>query len=66
MGAGQARNLLMDLDEREPKRLCLRLFAVAARLASSGRRLRLHLAECWPWAADITAAVTRLQAISSG
>jgi len=50
----------------EPKRLRLRLFSVAGRLASSGRRLRLRLAERWPWAADITAAAARLQAIPSG
>ena len=50
----------------EPKRLRLRLFAVAGRLASSGRRLRLRLAERWAWAAQITVAVTRLQAIPSG
>ena len=50
----------------EPKRLRLRLFTVAGRLAASGRRLRLRLAERWPWAADITAASTRLQALPSG
>ena len=50
----------------EPKRLRLRVFAVAGRLASSGRRLRLRLAERWPWGADITAAATRLQAIPAG
>jgi hypothetical protein len=50
----------------EPKRLRLRLFAVAGRLASSGRRLHLRLAERWPWAADVTAAITRLQAIPTG
>jgi hypothetical protein len=50
----------------EPKRLRLRVFAVAGRLASSGRRLRLRLAERWPWTADITAAVARLQALPSG
>jgi Transposase DDE domain group 1 len=50
----------------EPKRLRLRLFSVAARLARSGRRLRLRLAERWPWAGEITAAITRLQAIPSG
>ena len=33
----------------EPKRLRLRIFAVAGRLASSGRRLRLRLAERWLW-----------------
>ena len=50
----------------EPKRLRLRIFAVAGRLARSGRRLRLRLAKRWPWAADITAATTRLQAIPPG
>ena len=50
----------------EPKRLRLRLFSVAGRLASSGRRLRLRLAERWPWAAEITAAIARLQALPSG
>ena len=49
----------------EPKRLRLRLFAIAGRLARSGRRLRLRLAERWPWAADITAAIARLQALPS-
>jgi hypothetical protein len=50
----------------EPKRLRLRLFSAAGRLARSGRRLRLRLAERWPWAADITTAITRLQALPSG
>ena len=50
----------------EPKRLRLRLFSVAGRLARGGRRLRLRLAERWPWAGEITAAVTRLQALPSG
>jgi len=50
----------------EPKRLRLRLFAVAGRLVRGGRRLRLRLAERWPWTGQITAAVTRLQALPSG
>lgn len=50
----------------EPKRLRLRLFSAAGRLARGGRRLRLRLAERWPWAADITAAASRLQALPSG
>jgi Transposase DDE domain group 1 len=57
--AGQARRW-------EPKRLRLRLFAVAGRLARGGRRQRLRLAERWPWASDITTAVARLQALPSG
>jgi hypothetical protein len=51
---------------REPKRLRLRLFSAAGRLARGGRRLRLRLAQRWPWADQITAAVTRLQALPSG
>jgi hypothetical protein len=50
----------------EPRRLRLRIFAVAGRLARSGRRLRLCLASRWPWATAITAAAARLQAIPSG
>jgi len=50
----------------EPKRLRLRIFAVAGRLARSGRRLRLRLAQNWSWATDIAAAIARLQAIPSG
>ena len=50
----------------EPKRLRLRLFAVAGRLVRGGRRLRLRLAGRWPWTGQITAAVTRLQALPSG
>jgi len=47
----------------EPKRLRLRLFAVAGRLAHGGRRLRLRIAARWPWAQQIITAVARLQAL---
>jgi hypothetical protein len=50
----------------EPRRLRLRIFAVAGRLAASARRLRLRLAERWPWATQIIAAITRLQALPAG
>jgi Transposase DDE domain group 1 len=49
--AGQARR-------REPKRLRLRLFSAAGRLARGGRRLRLRLAAHWPRAGQLAAAVT--------
>ena len=49
----------------EPKRLRLRLFSVAGRLVRGGRRLRLRLAATWPWASQITAAITRLQALAT-
>jgi hypothetical protein len=55
-----------DARRWEPKRLRLRIFAVAGRLAASGRRLRLRLAGRWPWAADIAAAIARLQALPAG
>ena len=55
-----------DARRWEPRRLRLRLFSVADRLASSGRRLRLRLAGNWPWAGEITVAAARLQAIPPG
>ena len=50
----------------EPKRLRLRLFSAAARLARGGRRLRLRIAATWPWADQLTTAITRLQAFAPG
>jgi hypothetical protein len=47
-----------------PKRL--RLFSAAGRLVRGGRRLRLRLAATWPWAGQLTAAITRLQAYAPG
>ena len=38
----------------------------AGRLVRGGRRLRLRLAASWPWARQITAAITRLQALAPG
>jgi hypothetical protein len=57
--AGEARRW-------EPKRLRLRLFSIAGRLVRGGHRLRLRLAERWPWADEVTAAITRLQALPAG
>jgi Transposase DDE domain group 1 len=50
----------------EPKRLRLRIFTCAGRLVRGGRRLRLRLAASWPWTAEITAAISRLQALAPG
>jgi len=50
----------------EPRRLRLQIFTCAGRIARSGRRLRLRLAASWPWASQITAAISRLQATTSG
>src|SRR5260221_364933 len=50
----------------EPRRLRLRMFSVAGRIVRGGRRLRLRLAASWPWARQIVAAITRLQALTPG
>jgi hypothetical protein len=50
----------------EPRRLRLRIFSAAGRFVHGGRRLRIRLAASWPWARQITAAITRLQALASG
>jgi Transposase DDE domain group 1 len=50
----------------EPKRLRLRLFSAAGRIVRGGRRLRLRIAATWPWATQLTAAITRLQALAPG
>jgi Transposase DDE domain group 1 len=48
----------------EPKRLRLRLFSAAGRIVRGGRRLRLRIAATWPWAAQLTAAIGKLQAFA--
>ena len=50
----------------EPKRLRLRLFSAAGKLARGSRRLRLRLAAAWPWAIRVSTAITRLQAYAPG
>jgi Transposase DDE domain group 1 len=50
----------------EPKRLRLRIFTVAGRIARSGRRPRLRITARWPWATQITGAFTRLQDLAPG
>jgi hypothetical protein len=49
----------------EPRRLRLRLLAVG-RIVRGGRRLRLRLAATSPRASQLTAAITRLQALALG
>ena len=48
----------------EPRRLRLRIFTCAGRIVRGGRRLRLRIAATWPWATQITTAITRLQALA--
>ena len=52
-----------ELQSAEPKRLRYRLLHVAARLAFSGRRAKLHLQRTWPWAGELAAAFARLKAL---
>jgi hypothetical protein len=47
----------------EPKRLRLRLFSSAGRLAVSGRRIVLHLSRTNHWAGLLVAMLTRLRAL---
>ena len=56
---------LADHDARrwEPKRLRLRLFSIAARLAEHGRTRRLHLSAHAPWARLLAEMITRLQTL---
>jgi hypothetical protein len=57
--------LLLDgeLAKAEPKRLRYRLLHVAARLAFSGRRAKLHLQVTWPWITELAADFARLKAL---
>ena len=52
-----------ELAKAQPKRLRYRLLHVAARLAFSGRRARLHLQRTWPWATELATAFQRLKAL---
>jgi Transposase DDE domain group 1 len=60
-----AQRLLLegDLARAEPKRLRYRLLHVAGRITRSGRRLRLHLPQGWPWATALATAFRRLGAL---
>ena len=47
----------------EPKRLRLRILAVAGRIVRSARRRVLRIDPAWPWADTITTAHSRLAAL---
>jgi len=59
----QALVLDGELAKAEPKRIRYRLLHVAARLAFSGRRGKLHLQDTWPWVTELKAAFERLKAL---
>ena len=50
----------------EPKRLRLRLFSIAGRLAAHGRQRRLHLSTHAPWAMLLAKMISIRQAIPAG
>jgi hypothetical protein len=52
-----------DLAKAEPKTLRYRVLHTAARLVRGGRRRRLKIQAAWPWAAAITAAWQRIDAL---
>jgi hypothetical protein len=47
----------------EPKRLRLRILAVAGRIVRTARRRTLHIDPAWPWAEAITTAHARLMSL---
>jgi hypothetical protein len=49
----------------EPKRLRLRIFSIAGRLARSGRRVVLHLAAHAPWTPLLLTAINNLRALAT-
>ena len=59
----QALCLDGELAKAEPKRLRYRLLHIAARLAFSGRRGKLHLPAAWPWTEALKAAFEKLTAL---
>ena len=59
----QALVLEGDLAKAEPKRLRYRLLHIAARLAFSGRRGKLHLPAAWPWTQALKAAFEKLETL---
>jgi hypothetical protein len=61
----QALTLDGELAQAEPKRLRYRLLHVAARLAFSGRRAKLHLQDTWPWVAELLAAFEKLETLAA-
>ena len=60
-----SKTLLLEgaLAKAEPKRLRYRLLHVAGRLAFHGRRAQLRLQHDWPWASELAAAFTTLDAL---
>ena len=59
----QALCLDGELAKAEPKRLRYRVLHLAARLAFSGRRAKLHLQDTWPWADELVAAFAKLKTL---
>jgi hypothetical protein len=60
-----AQTLLLsgELLVAEPKTLRYRLWHTAARVVRHARRVIVRLQRTWPWATELAAAFTRLQAL---
>jgi hypothetical protein len=52
-----------ELATAEPKKIRYQLLHVPARITRGGRRIRLRLAEHWPWATQLATAFNRLAAL---
>lgn len=52
-----------DLARAEPKKLRYCLLHAAGIVARSGRRIRLRIAETWPWATELVNAFNRVQLV---
>jgi hypothetical protein len=63
LACSQALLLTGDLARVEPATLRYRLWHTAAKLARHARRTHLRLDRHWPWATQLAAAFTRLQAL---
>ena len=57
--------LVGELARAEPKRLRYCLLHAAGIITRSGRRLRLRIADGWPWADQLVAAFTRVHTLTS-
>jgi hypothetical protein len=60
IASAQANSMIKN---RARDKLRYRLLHVAARIVHTARRTHLRIAQRWPWAADLAAAFTRLNAL---
>jgi len=61
----QTLALTGDARQWEIKKLRFRLFAAAARLVRTGRRLLARLPDTWPWTGHILDGIARLHTLAA-